>query len=88
MLRIATIITLALILAACCNPPATQSLNSSFTAIVSTQISPNQIAVMYGSRPLTLIFEKVISFKKGQELYVQGQIVGDVVRVTNATPLD
>jgi hypothetical protein len=89
MLRVAAVIlSIVLILVACCNPPATQSLSSSFTATVSAQLSPNQITVMYGSKPLTLMFDQVISFAKGQELYVQGKIAGDVVKVTSVTSLE
>ncbi len=82
------VLWLVLSLAACCNPPATQSLDSSFVAKVTAQPTPNQITVTYGSRPLTLMFEQTTHFEIGQELYIQGQIAGDVVKVVSATPIN
>ena len=55
---------LILSLVACC-PPTTQSLDSSFTAEITAQLSPNQFTVIYGSRPLTLIFEQAMTFEPG-----------------------
>ena len=78
---------LILSLVACC-PPTTQSLDSSFTAEITAQLSPNQFTVIYGSRPLTLIFEQAMTFEPGQNLYIQGQIAGDIVKVNEATPIN
>lgn len=76
------VLVLVLTLVACC-PPTTQqqSQDSSFTATVLAQISPNQLQVRYGPSILTLILTKVSNFEANQKVYVQGQLAGDVVSV-------
>jgi hypothetical protein len=88
-LNIATLtLLICLVLTACCNPPATQTLDSSFIAKVTAQPTPNQIIVLYGQQTLTLIFEKATYFDVGQKLYVQGQLAGSSIKVKDATKLN